>query len=80
MTKEQYLHLRNSGQIDLNLAWEYYNEVEHPSPKLPQQHFFQLFQMWLGMGVATMEKFYKHYDVKFGVNKLTFKDNSFKYI
>ena len=80
LNKEQYLHLRNSGQIDLNLAWEYYNEVEHHVAKLPYQHFIQLFQMWLGMGAATMEHFNRHYDVKFGVNKLTFKDNNFKYV
>lgn len=88
MDKEQYLHLRNSGQIDLNLAWEYYNQTEswildengNTVPKLPFPFFMQLFQMWLSSGMATLERFYKHYDIKFGVNKLTQVNGNYKYI
>jgi len=73
MNREQYIELRNKGQLSLELAWEFYQETPHHNPKIPFQTFAQLFPMFLNqmmMMGKNLDKLFLHYDMKFNVHLL----------
>lgn len=74
--REHYINTRTQNQLDLGLAYELYMETEHPTPKLPLQHFQHLFMQWVQFSGSELEKYFQHYDQKFNVRKLTKKDGS----
>lgn len=73
MKREEYVQMRNSNTISMELAWEFYQKTPHKSPKVPIQLFEQIFPMFLQgilMFNSTIDKLYLHYDMKFNVHKL----------
>lgn len=85
MTKEHYIACRNSGQIDLQLAWEMYINTEHSTQKIPIHIFHQLFPQWIQFqsqwgGADFLGNYFAYYDQKFELRELILKDGSKKFI
>lgn len=67
MTKEQYIALKEKSKIDLNLAWQMYNDTNHPKARLGMHEFMQWFPIWISYGNGNGRKFWDYYDEKFGI-------------
>lgn len=67
MQKDQYLALKEKRQIDISLAYEMYNDIEHKSPKIPMSDFIHIFPMWITMTGSNCEKFWEYFDKKFEI-------------
>lgn len=79
MDREQYISCRNSNQIPINLAYEFYVS-KNPNPCIPFDMFIETFQSYLQMFQPNMEEFFKFYDLKFEVHTMTFlKDKTVKF-
>ena len=80
MTRTDYLQDRNINRINLEAAWELYQNTPHPMAKVPVNVFVDVLNMALSMNALTMELYFTHYDNTFQVNKLIKQDGSFIYI
>jgi len=71
MTREQYIELRNSGNIDFELFYEYYTtHCKEPIIKTIEE-FIQAFIQWLNTLInPTFDKVFQYYDNKFNVIKI----------
>jgi len=83
MNREQYIELRNSGNIDFELFYEYY-KIHAKNPLCSnQEEFNQMFQMFIEVfpGI-NVDKVFEHFDKEFNVTKvINIKDSKIvKYI
>jgi hypothetical protein len=71
MNREQYIELRNSGNIDFELFYEYYiTHCKEPIIKTIEE-FIQAFIQWLNTLInPTFDKVFQYYDNKFNVIKI----------
>jgi hypothetical protein len=74
MTKEEYLHHRNSKQISLELIFEYYKEQCGEMGQVPLVDILELFAhtftQYHQMFGVDFEIMFKYYDRKFKINSL----------
>jgi len=68
LTQEQYLEQKRQNLIDLGLAWDYYEQAEHPMPKVTFAQFKEIFPSFLEMVKPDMEKYWEFWDKKFNIN------------
>ena len=76
MTKQEYIDQRSRNVIDLRLAWEMYNNVSHPHPKVPGEIFQQLFPHYINLVNGDMTEYWNYHDKHFNVNQLIKQDGS----
>lgn len=74
MTKENYITMRESGQINIDLLFEYYLENCNNPLVNNINGFNELFQQFFMMFRPDLEFIYKIYDVKFNLNILKDKE------
>jgi hypothetical protein len=67
MTKEQYIELKAKGIVDLSLAWEMYNDTNHPKARIEMSDFMKIFPIWINLNKNNVEKYWGHYDKKFEI-------------
>lgn len=76
MTKQDYIQLRSTNQIDLGLAYQMYMSVLPNEPKITPHLFNQVFPIYVNMLNGDMTNYYAYWDQHFGVNMLIKKDGN----
>jgi len=79
MNREQYIEMVKTGNFDLNIFYEYYNEFNtNESFKFNINEFQALFNQYISLlGIAgAVNTIREYYDVKFSLVKLLNKDGS----
>lgn len=79
VNKQEYIQLRKQNRIHFGLALELYINTEHPTPKLHQQQFLNIFPVWLQHFGSNMELYFNYYDSKFEVIKVIGVDGNILY-
>lgn len=69
ISKEEYLNQKQHAQLDMNLAWEMYQEKCQKGKCIDFQTFQKVFPMWASNLIFSKpDKYYEYYDDKFKVN------------
>jgi hypothetical protein len=81
MNREEYIELRNLGNIDFELFYEYYTtHCTEPIIKTIEE-FIQAFIQWLNRLInPTFDKVFEYYDNKFNVTKVIQNNQIIKFI
>lgn len=69
MNKEQYIKMRNSGEWDLTIAYEFYLGKK-PNPVIPFQVFIQIFPIYLQQNIEAIKE---KMDEEFGLDICIFE-------
>ena len=66
MNRKQYLEIRKSGQITLDLVYDYYKiHNKREDLNFPIEQFAQLFQAYVNYGMFNPQSMFEYYDRKF---------------
>lgn len=79
MTKQQYIQLRSSNQVDMGLAYQMYVSVLPNEPKIAPHLFNQMFPIYINMLQGDMTNYFMYWDQHFNLITLVKLDGNVLY-
>lgn len=76
MTREQYIQSRLTGNLPVELLYEYYLENCEQPIVTDLNLFIQSINIFVKMFSPDFNQFFKYYDVKYNINILRDKENN----